>query len=243
MQIRIHENEDMNFVYLKTPIGNDEFVEKYLEGKLTRLRKEIKMLSEMKHLHECFTLLRSCAAACKVTHLMRTIPPKQLAKFLNGFDIALKKAMERILGHDLSGEQWLVCQLPAKYGGLGLRSGKLVFGAQHVMSLQKCAKEMANHAQDWKLEECAKKSSEAWLKDCIGSEFNMSEYLSEGTCSRSEECLTNSSNYTLSLAQRCEYSCYLSLLKSMSDNDRLRLISNSGPTQSWVTALPLGFKN
>ena len=29
----------------------------------------------------------------------------------------------------------------------------------------------------------------------------------------------------------------------MSDNDRLRLISNSGPTQSWVTALPLGFKN
>ena len=137
----------MNFVYLKTTIGKDEFVENYLEAKLKQLRKEVATLSQMKHLHECFTLLRSCAAACKVTHLMRTIPPKQLTKFLNGFDSVLRRTMEKILGHDLNDEQWLVCQLPTKYGGLGLRSGKLVAGAQHVMSLEKCASEMANHTQ------------------------------------------------------------------------------------------------
>ena len=137
--LEIHEDEDMNFVYLQTPIGSDEFVESYLEGKLARLSKEIRMLSEMTHLHECFTLLRSCASACKVTHLMRTIPPNQLMKFLKGFDSELKKAMENILGHDLNKEQWLTCQLPAKYGGLGLRSGMLIAGAQHVMSLRKCA--------------------------------------------------------------------------------------------------------
>ena len=47
----------------------------------------------------------SCASACKVTHLMRTIPPKQLKTFLDGFDSLLRKAMERILGHDLNDQQ------------------------------------------------------------------------------------------------------------------------------------------
>ena len=70
--------EGMNFVYLKTPIGTDRFVESYLEEKMIRLREEINLLSEMSHLHECFTLFRSCASACKVTHLIRTIPPLQL---------------------------------------------------------------------------------------------------------------------------------------------------------------------
>ena len=106
------------YVYLKSPIGSDDFVEGYLEGKFIRLRKEIGMLSEMTHLHECFTLLRSCASASKVTHLMRTVPPKQLSKFLDGFDGELRKAMEKIVGHDLSDNQWLTCQLPAKCGGL-----------------------------------------------------------------------------------------------------------------------------
>ena len=73
--ITVVENEEMNLVYLKTPIGTDKFVESYLEEKLVRLRKEIDLLSEMTHLHECFTLLRSCSSACKVTHLMRTVPP------------------------------------------------------------------------------------------------------------------------------------------------------------------------
>ena len=92
----------MNFVWLKTQIGADDFFETYLEKKLVHLREEISKLSEMTHLHECFTLLRSCASACKVTHLMRTTPPQQLTKFLKGFDAELKGAMEKILGHDLN---------------------------------------------------------------------------------------------------------------------------------------------
>ena len=91
---------------------------------------------------------------------MRTIPPSQLASFLDGFDSEPKKAMEKILGHDLDERQWLICQLPAKYGGFGLRSGKLTAGAQHVMSLQKCSPEISTEAQDWSLKECAQQSSE-----------------------------------------------------------------------------------
>ena len=65
----VFEDAEMNLVWMKTPIGSEGFVEKYLDGKLVRLREEIKLLSEMTHLHECFTLLRICAAACKVTTL------------------------------------------------------------------------------------------------------------------------------------------------------------------------------
>ena len=241
--VDIIEDEEMNFVYLKTPIGANDFVQSYLEKKLARLREEIESLSEMTHLHECFTLLRSCASACKVTHLMRTIPPSQLKKFLDGFDSLLRKAMEKILRHRLNDEQWLVCQLPAKYGGFGLRSGKLVAGAQHVMSLQKCAADMASHAKGWDLRESAVQSSESWLKDCIGSDFNVEKYLSEADKTAIKAKATEPIGYVMSLAQRCEYAWYLRLLDSMSENDRIRLLSNSGPTQSWVTALPLSWKN
>ena len=66
--IEIIKDEEMNFIYLKTPIGTDKFVEDYLDKKMIRLRREINSLSEMSHMHECFTLLRSCASACKVKH-------------------------------------------------------------------------------------------------------------------------------------------------------------------------------
>ena len=85
-------DEEMSILCLKTPIGTDNFVENYLDKKLARLRREIKSLSEMTHLDECFTLLRSCASACKVTHLMRTVPSRQLTKFLDGFDSQLRTA-------------------------------------------------------------------------------------------------------------------------------------------------------
>ena len=47
----------------------------------------------------------------------------------------------------------------------------------------------------------------------------------------------------MSLAQQCEHSCYVRLLNTLKDEDRLRLLANSCPTQTWVTALPLAFKS
>ena len=85
------------------------------------------MLSEMKHLHECFTLLRSCASACKMTHLMRAVPLQQLTKFLDGFDALLKKAMEKLLRHDLKAHQWrpAICELDMGVLGSGVVSSQL----------------------------------------------------------------------------------------------------------------------
>ena len=149
--------------------------------------------------------------------------------------------MEKIIGLDLNEQYWLICQLPGKYGGFGLRSGKPIFGAQYVVSLQKCRTDMATHTEGWCLGKCAKDGAESWLKNSIGADFDIDNYLSERE--HSPESPIGTKNYAMSLAQRCEHACYERLLKSLSENDRLRLISNSGPTQTWVTALPLSWKN
>ena len=50
-------------------------------------------------------------------------------------------------------------------------------------------------------------------------------------------------NYKTSLAQLCEWKSYQRVSEAMTDQDRIRLQANSGPTQTWVTTLPLGYKN
>ena len=111
------------------------------------------------------------------------------------------------------------------------------------MSLKKCANNMSAHTEGWDLIESAKIAAEDWLKDCLGTSFALDDYLSgsDGVSTGNKDGGTG--YYSMSLAQQCEYACYQKLLKSLSENDRLRLISNSGPTQNWVTALPLSWKN
>ena len=83
---------------------------------------------------------------------MGTISHKQLVieELLNGFDSTLEEGIEKILRHGLSDQQWMTRQLlPGDYGGFRLRSGKLIAGAHHVISLQKWANDMASHNIRW----------------------------------------------------------------------------------------------
>ena len=62
--IAIAEEENMNFIYIYTPIATDSFIESLLDKRLSCLRQEIIILREITHLHECIALLRSCVSAC-----------------------------------------------------------------------------------------------------------------------------------------------------------------------------------
>ena len=86
-------------------------------------------------------------------------------------------------------------------------------------------------------------ASESWLKNCIGLDFDVDKYLSESAQPKNGRSYTQVKYYSMSLAQQCEYALFRRLSESLSDNDRLRLVANSGPTQTWVTALPLSWKN
>ena len=72
------------------------------------------------------------------------------------------------------------------------------------MSLQKCASEMVHHARGWNLRQCAREFSLAWLKDCIGSDFEIDKYLSDSAQSPRADNVDGAKPYSMSLAQRCE---------------------------------------
>ena len=91
-EVKVYNN--MNMAFLKAPIGSDEWVSSELDKKLKELEIQIEQVSRTPYLHEGFTLQKHCATVCKVSHLMRTLPPVQLRSFLRGFDAALKKGFE-----------------------------------------------------------------------------------------------------------------------------------------------------
>ena len=139
-EVSFHETLDM--VYLKAPIGSDKFVSSWLECKIDELSKIVRSIAQMPFRHEAFTLLRSCAAECRVNYLMRIVPPRQLASFMGKFDAVLRKGFEELLGKRLEEKWWRLAQLPAKFGGMALRSGLRTFGAQHIVSLAKTSSEV-----------------------------------------------------------------------------------------------------
>ena len=86
-EITIHNSFDM--IYLKAPIGSNDFVASWLAKKLIKLKKIVRSITQMPYKHEAYSLLRSCAAECRVTYLMRILPPRQISEFMKDFDKVL----------------------------------------------------------------------------------------------------------------------------------------------------------
>ena len=101
----INLHESYNMVYLKAPVGSDNFVEEWLRDKLTNLEDIVTSITHLPYKHEAFTLLRSCAAECRVMYLMRVLPPRQLVNFMERFDKVLKKGFEALIGIQ-NEEEW-----------------------------------------------------------------------------------------------------------------------------------------
>ena len=66
-------HEDLDIEWLKAPIGSTEWVSRWLQGKLSELQEITQSICAMEYKHEAGTLLRECAAVCRIVHLMR--PP------------------------------------------------------------------------------------------------------------------------------------------------------------------------
>jgi hypothetical protein len=68
-----------------------------------------------------FVVLRSCASACKITHLLRAAAKDIDGSALRDFDAAIRAALERIVGVPLHAEAYPQSSLGVRVGGLGLR--------------------------------------------------------------------------------------------------------------------------
>ena len=231
--VQIHE--DMNIIMLKTAIGSDQFVKEQLEVKLGHLKSTIRKISKLPFTMEGFTLLRNCLTQCKVTHLMRTIPPKQIEKFLMEYDAAVREGFECLIDTKLEDKWWGMARFQSKHGGMGLRTGLHTTGAQYLSSLAKCSEDISKFVPSWNGSKIAQEDTEWWLERQIESKIDVGDIYNK---IRDD----NNGHGNLSIAQKCETKEAQRVKSLMSGEELLHVRSNCGPGGAWVRVTPLSWK-
>ena len=99
-------HKTLKMIYFKASIGFSRFVSSWLKNKIAELSSIIRSTSRMPYRHEACPLLRSCAAECQVTYVIRILPPHQIASFMGDFDAALRKGFEDLMGKSLEDKWW-----------------------------------------------------------------------------------------------------------------------------------------
>ena len=112
------------FCLLGCPIGPPS-CEQVLQDRVVKIREALGVLLEMGDAQMETTLLRSCFALPKFSYLLCTCPPTHISKATVDFDVAMREALESILGGPLSGWSWLKASLSSSHGGVNLRSASL----------------------------------------------------------------------------------------------------------------------
>ena len=113
------------FCLLGSPIGPPSFCEEVLQDKVSKIKESLGVLHEMGNSQLETTLLRSCFALPKFSYLIRTCPPTNISQATMDFDVAMREALESIVGGPLSEWSWQKASLPSSRGGINLRSASL----------------------------------------------------------------------------------------------------------------------
>ena len=222
--------------YLKAPIGDDQFVHAWLNEKIKTLKKIVSLLSSMPHKHEAATLLRSTAAVCRVVYLMRILPPLQTSAFIVEFDTVVRSGFEEILGISMNDLWWEIAKLPAKYGGMGWKTGSHVSGAHYIASLAKTFDSVVNIIPDHDAERIAKRDAAEWLQNFAPPNVTVESMIRAIRNPRNPK--PNLSAINLSTAQQCDEWHWQKLVPRLSDRELIHVLANSGPTNWWVSCPP-----
>ena len=111
---------------LGSPIGTAEFVKAHGERRMTEETKLLDLLPQLPDT-QCAWLLLLLSAVPRANHLLRTVPPPLLEDYTTNHDNALWATLNKLLGDPTEEETTdalsrALATLPARHGGLGLRS-------------------------------------------------------------------------------------------------------------------------
>ncbi len=181
-------------------------------------------------------MLRYCASGCKITHLTRTIPLRQGVDFVRKFDDLVRRGFEKLLNIPLDDRWWRQAKLPAKHGGMALRTELSRLGANYTMSVARVSSSIplfTGKAFDPALH--LEAESKSWLCEALGTQIDIPTVVDEIQ-------YPSSSSTSLSLSQRCEHVESERLKSLLNRRETLHALAHSGSDHFWVTELPLRHK-
>jgi hypothetical protein len=108
-------------IVLGVPIGGQDHIDEYINGKLTELEAAHDAIRDLKDPQKELIMLQA-VMRCKVTHILRSNVPSRLERLVVGHDNQMQHALRVLLRYDgeLSERSIELSSLPRKYGGLGL---------------------------------------------------------------------------------------------------------------------------
>lgn len=127
--------EGGGFKLLGAPVGNWDYEEQILEERLVSVQHILDSLHLLDDPHMEYTLLRSCFSFPKFAFTLHTLDTSSHKQKLVEFDLAVKGALEAILGSTLRPSQWSQASLPVSLGGMGLRQAADHGAAAYLASL------------------------------------------------------------------------------------------------------------
>ena len=109
-----------NFVILGSPIGDKSFCEDFASSAIRASNILHQQLQKLEDPQIALTLLRQCAAFCKLTHIARTTPPNLIQSALATFDDNVRACFMECTAIDLSRNcpAWKQATLSLPHGGL-----------------------------------------------------------------------------------------------------------------------------
>ena len=109
---------------LGTPMGSDAYCASHLASRMEEERALLNAIREVGDVQSAWLLLCMCAVP-RANHLLRALPPSRVHEYALAHDQALWDCLCGIVGADARAEDAearSIASLPARHGGLGLRS-------------------------------------------------------------------------------------------------------------------------
>ena len=165
-----------------------------------------------------------------------------IEKFMGDFDAVLRKGFDVLIGKSLDEKWWRLAQLPAKFGGMAMRSGLRTFGAQHIVSLIKTSAEVSRIVGSYNACDVAKRETKEWLTNACRGEITVEQVVDKIGKENENVGVGLQRQRIYSIAKFCELHEHRRVCEMMSPEERIHIEAHSGPHHTWVTLLPLSFK-
>ena len=198
--------------------GSLNFYSDCFDRSLLRLSQAHALLGDLEDPQVELHLLRSCLGVCKVTHLLRCVPPDVVQSFLPRFDALLRSSLDRICRCGLSDNAWCQATLPFRLGGLGLRDSVSTIVAAYLG----CCNDVRSLS-------------------CSLLDLSSVVFPGESSLRSSLSCGSDYSSTQHAFQVPHDNERYQSLVSNSSIRDRARLLAASdstGCSSAWLKAIP-----